>query len=199
MSNNLNQKIFFVFKIWLPSAVVVALACSLIYLTVQQNYRTNAGDPQIQLAQDTARFLSDQADLSAIVESLNGNVEMDKSLAPFLAVYDKDGKLLKSSGMISGKTPDLPKGVFDYTKSHNESTFTWEPQKGVRIAAVLEKFSGNSQGFVLAGRSLKEVEKRETNLLLEVGMGFVAGLVGTLITAIFLVFLQTFLFKNVKK
>jgi hypothetical protein len=46
-------------------------------------------------------------------------------------------------------------------QTHSEDRITWEPRAGVRIAAVIVSFKGRAAGYVLAGRLLTEVEKRE--------------------------------------
>jgi hypothetical protein len=51
---------------------------------------------------------------------------------------------------------------------------TWQPQSGVRIAAVVVPWQG---GTVLAGRSLAQVEIREDNALLIVLAAWLAMLV----------------------
>jgi len=80
--------------------------------------------------------------------------------------YLAPGTPVGSSVSLNGKLPTLPSGVFDKAKQAGGNRFTWEPQKGVRIAAVVMKFSSSSSsGYVLAGRSLKEIEKREQDLL----------------------------------
>ncbi len=37
---------------------------------------------------------------------------------------------------------------------------TWQPERRVRIATVVVRYEGRESGFVLAGRSLREVEER---------------------------------------
>jgi len=61
--------------------------------------------------------------------------------------------------------------VLSSTKNGSENWVTWQPRGGVRIAAVVVKSQG---GYVLAGRSLREVEKRETNALYQVMAGWLA-------------------------
>ena len=81
--------------------------------------------------------------------------------------------------MLNGETPTLPQGAFDFTQAYHpvtapmgiESRFTWQPAPGVRSAVVLLHFSSQSAtGYVLAGRSLREVEIREQKLSSYVGM-----------------------------
>jgi hypothetical protein len=54
---------------------------------------------------------------------------------------------------------------------------TWQPRLGVRIATVTVTWTG---GTVLAGRSLQQVEVRETNAELIAGLIWLASLVALL-------------------
>ena len=74
------------------------------------------------------------------------------------------GKVVASDALLNGSTPELPAGVLDDVRKNGEDRFTWQPEPGVRIAAVVAPLPGTSEGFVLAGRSLREVELREDNI-----------------------------------
>ena len=50
-------------------------------------------------------------------------------------------------------------------RQRGENRFTWQPGPGLRYAAVLDHFGGAQPGFVLAARSLREVESRSDQLL----------------------------------
>jgi hypothetical protein len=91
-------------------------------------------------------------------------------------IFDKDGKVVGSSGKLGADSPTPPSGVFDRTKQKNDDIFTWQPQKGVRIAAVLRKADGD-KGFVLVGRNLREIERRTEHLIKIVGVAWVGLLV----------------------
>ena len=83
------------------------------------------------------------------------------SLAPFVIVYDRQGQVLASSGQLSGQIPTLPSGILTGTILGTERKITWQPQPGVRIASVVV---AAPQGYVLSGRSLREVEGRTSDL-----------------------------------
>ena len=57
-----------------------------------------------------------------------------------------------------------------------ENVFTWQPRSGVRVAMVLKAVNGTGVCFVGVGRSLVEVEKRESNLVTMVITGWVISL-----------------------
>lgn len=157
---------------WLPLAVVSTALCGLAYLVGQQVLRQSADDPQIQMAQDTAAALSQGASPASLLPA--SRVEISQSLAPFIVVFDDHGKALGSSALLHGETPSLPAGVFEYVRRHGEDRISWQPERGVRMAAVIERYQGDAPGFVLAGRSLKEVEIRENNIQMIAGAALLA-------------------------
>jgi hypothetical protein len=160
---------------WLVIAVVVTGLSGLVYLAVQQNYRMNANDPQIQMAEDAVAALASGQAPEAVAPK--GPVDIANSLAPWLAVYDDGGQALASSGQFRGQAPVLPRGVFDYARSRGQDRLTWQPELGVRQAVVVARYSGaRASGFVVAGRSLREAEKRVDQLTLIVGLGWLATL-----------------------
>jgi hypothetical protein len=158
---------------FLPSVVVATLACGVVYLAVQQDLRSGANDPQYQLSEDAAAAL----DGGAAPASLVGAVKVDiaRSLAPFLVIFDASGGVLATSGVLDGHDPVPPRGVLDAARIHPPDTVTWQPRAGVRIAQVTVSWRG---GTVLAGRSLREVERREDQALLIVAAAWLAGLAG---------------------
>lgn len=166
---------------WFMIVIAVTCLCGLIYLTVQQSYRISANDPQVQMAEDTASSLERGQELVSFVER---KIDIAQSLAPFLIVYDANGSVITSSALLDGNTPQLPSGVFDSVNTNGEDRFTWQPKEGVRIAAVVTKYKGIRSGYILAGRSLREVENREDRLLWQVVLALVATLIVTLLPLI---------------
>lgn len=160
---------------WVLIAAIITVVSGLIYVTAQQNMRLGANDPQIQLAQDAARMLSNGVAPQYLVPQTG--IDIGQSLSPFMAVFDNSGQAIVSSGLLNGKKPTLPVGVFDYVRENGEDRFTWQPQPDVRQAAVVAQYTyGSESGFVLAARSLKEVEKREDQLALQVFVAWVVAL-----------------------
>jgi hypothetical protein len=153
------KNIFQIFKRWLPLAIATAGLCGLAYMTVQQSLRQGANDPQIQMAEDAASALNGGASVNSIMPATN--VELTTSLAPFIIVFDDSGNVLAASATLHGSVPVYPSGVLDYARQHGEDRVTWQPETGVRMATVVARYD---KGFVLAGRSLREVEIRESNI-----------------------------------
>jgi len=150
-----------ILRSWLTLAVVITCLSGLIYLTTQQNIRISANDPQIQIAEDITAQLAQGQNPQYFIPSTK--VELSKSLATYIMIFDKNGKMIGSSVSLNGKDPVVPQGVFASVKKSqtNESRFTWQPQSGVRSAVVLDYYKGPMPGFVLIGRSIKEIEIRE--------------------------------------
>lgn len=174
------NKLKLIFKAWLPFAVVITAFCALVYASVQQAFRQGANDPQIQMAEDSADMLADGGNTDALVPV--SKVSVSKSLAPFLIVYDADGNEIASSVQLDGQTPALPDGVLDAARDLGENRVTWQPRNGVRIAAVIVSYK---DGFVLAGRNLREVEIRESQLTTFAGITWILALVATLVVIAF--------------
>ncbi len=143
---------------WLLITIVVTGLSGLIYGVVQQDIRQGANDPQIQMAEDAAAKLTSGQAVQSVVPA--EKVDIAKSLAPYIIVFDASGKPVASSAQLGGQTPTIPSGVFDSVRRSGEDRITWQPQAGVRSAVVVTRFSGSSSGFVLAGRSLREAEER---------------------------------------
>jgi hypothetical protein len=74
---------------------------------------------------------------------------------------------------LNNENPVLPKGVFEVVKINGEDRVTWQPQKNVRMAIVVMKVNSAQVNYVAVGRSLRETEVREGDLLFMVFMGWV--------------------------
>ena len=181
-----------VIKVWFPLAVLSTLFCGLVYATVQQNYRQLANDPQIQIVQDTVATIN--SGFSPKDATFRSTIDISRSLAPYIIIYDASGKPIVSGAVLDGKTPNPPKEVFNFAKKAEENRFTWEAKKGVRSAVVLAYYKGKESGFVLAGRSLREVEKREAQLGIQVGLAWII----ILVVILTVVIISELLLKNIK-
>jgi hypothetical protein len=158
--------------IFLVMAAMVTLVAATVFAAVQQNYRSNANDPQVEAVETLEQVLK-QGVPPELITSQGDTVDMKNSLALFVMIFDKDGKSLASSGKLGESSPTPPAGVFDYLRAHDYDRFTWEPEKGVRVAAVGKKLS-DDKGFVIVGKSLKEVENRIQNLGIIVAIPWLA-------------------------
>lgn len=179
-----------ILKYWLLIAAIVTGLSGLLYAAVQQDLRQSANDPQIQMAEDTAAKLADGQQVQNVVPA--EKVDIANSLAPYIIVFDATAKPIASSVQLDGQTPTIPSGVFDYVRQNGEDRITWQPQSGVRSAIVVTQFKGPNPGFILAGRSLREVEIREDDIMHLILLGWIAILLVTLLaTAILFRLLRT--------
>jgi len=181
---NISNKLSLAVKVWLVLAIAITMVAGLFYAVVQQTYRTGANDPQIAIVKDVIEALENGIDPQAIAQS--APLDISATLDPFITIYSSTGTPVSSTGQLKGNTPSLPSGVFSYVNSKGQDRLTWQPDPGVRIAAVVDKYGGPQPGYVLVGRSLVEVEKREKALLIMVAIGWAATLILTLIAALFL-------------
>lgn len=166
---------------------LVSVLALMTYIVGQQVLRHDANDPQVQIASDAAGDLEAGAAPQSVLPARS--VDIGRSLAPFLIVYDESGTPIAGSGNLHGSAPRPPTGVFNAVRQSKHSTLTWQPEPGVRIASVTYHYSGARPGFVLVGRSLREVEDRESMLFKLVAIGW-AGLLalvlgGTLVLVCF--------------
>lgn len=162
---------------WLPWAVSVTLMAGMVFGIAQYLLRAGANDPQIQLAEDAALALAAGVEPSVALPS--GTVEVSNSLSSFVNVYDRSGKLLAGNGVLDAERFTIPQGVFDYTGVYGQDRITWQPRGGVRQAIVVQRFqivSATGEGetrFVVAGRSLREVEQRQEAVLWLVALAWI--------------------------
>ena len=147
---------------------MITIAFGTVYSVAQQILRMGANDPQIQLAEDRAASLNSGA---AVQSLLMGKVLINQSLASFVQVYDTKGYLIAGDAYLSGQQPTVPFGVLSAADGSAYSAVTWQPATGVRIAAVAVKASNY---YVVAGRNLVEVEKRQDKALLLSSLGWAA-------------------------
>jgi hypothetical protein len=175
---------------YLASVAIVTVFSAIIYVTVQQTYRSGANDPQLQVARDMANKLGEDKSIDQYMED---TVDIAKSLSVFKVLFDHNNMPFRSTGLLNEKFPQLPVGVFDFAARNGENVFSWQPSGGVRVAMVLKSVRGTNARFIGVGRSLLEVEKREANL---VTMTVTAWII--MLAIILFHFLATSFFKKLK-
>ena len=144
--------------LWPPLAVGATFLCGLVYAAMQQDLRRGADDPQVTMAEDAAARLDAGTAPSALPPA---TVDLARGLAPYLIIFDERGRPVASDAVLAGSTPVPPSGVFEAVRAGGEDRITWQPASGVRSAIVVTSYRG---GFVLAGRSLRLVEQRESDV-----------------------------------
>lgn len=164
------------------AAVIVTIFTGVFFVAVQQNYRSYANDPQVQIASDVATKIKAG---KSIEKFFADSVDLENSLSPFIALYDEHAQPIRSSGLLDGKIPRLPPGVFAYVKNQGEHRVTWQPRPGIRMAMVILRSNFSPVGYIAVGRSLDEIEIREEGLremtmmswLIMIGIILVSGLI----------------------
>jgi hypothetical protein len=140
------------------------------------------------MAEDAASALGSGTAPQSLIPSETVNI--NTSLAPYLVFYSASGTPTMGNGLLGGALPNLPSDIFTYTASAGEDRVTWQPASDVREAAVLVRVGDADapEGFVLAARSLREVEAREGSLELITDIAWIIALVGTLALEAWVVF-----------
>jgi hypothetical protein len=156
-SGRKNGSLRMALTVWLVSAFVLTAAALMAYTAAQQALRLSANSPQVQLARDGAAAIASGKPADAV--AAGEKIDIARSLAPFVIVYDAQGTISTSSGLLNGQSPKIPSGVLDYAGKNGEDRVSWTPDKSVRIAAVVVKVEGGPGGYVLSGRSLEEAER----------------------------------------
>ena len=130
-----------ILSIWFLLVITASCVLGVVYLVVQQEMRQSANDPQIQIAQDTAKTLDSHRQITFSQAS----IDISESISPFIMTFNENGALQGSEAVLDGVAPIVPSGVFASAKQLGEDRLTWQPKNGVRIAAVVVPY-GN--GFV---------------------------------------------------
>lgn len=149
----------------LPLTLALVLVVGFVYAVLQQDYRQNANDPQIGLANDVAMEMSAGSLPEDALDAHGTKVDPRKSFAVFGAIVDSTGKVTASNMQVDNSTPLPPKGVLTAATLNHQNRITWQPEPGVRIALVVQAYKHDDHtGYVLVGRNIKEVETREDML-----------------------------------
>jgi hypothetical protein len=146
----------------LAAAVVTTVLIMVIYISVQQNYRMDANDPQVAIANNIGTCLDNGESVQPYLAKTDVDIKND--LSPFVCLLDAKGQVVNSTATLDGHLIHLPSGLFDHVNKNGEEQVTWQPRKDVRIALVVNKVHANNIAFVAVGRSLKETELRVSNL-----------------------------------
>lgn len=152
---------------------LVTVFSGFVFIAVQQEIRHTANDPQIQIAEDAQNALTQGFSMESVIPS-GSKVDLAISLSSFIVLFDEEGNPIGGNALLNGKLPRLPQGVFGYVRENGEDRVTWQPQPELRFAAVITRYAGaKSSGFILVARSLREVEERQIQLLMQAAIAWV--------------------------
>lgn len=173
------------FGSWMVLALGLTLAIGAAYLFVQQDLRLSADDPQVAMSRHAAAELLSGQSPSSVVSS--GAIDPRTDPSTFLIVTDERRGVLAASMMLGQSTPVPPRGALMYASEHAENRVTWQPARGVRIAAVIVPWRRAEDkrvaGWVIAGRSLEVVEGRIRTITQLAGSAILATLLLTFLAA----------------
>lgn len=171
---------------WVPLAVGIVGTFGFVYFAVQQQWRMSADFPQVQLAEDAATRLG--AGGAPAAYDAPEKIDIARSLSPWIAIYDDEGRAVAWTGTLDGQAPALPAGVLDHVRTSGASRVTWQPRPGLRDATVVRRVDGAVRGFVVAGRSLREAESHIADLRALAIVGTLFTLAATLAAQLLLSF-----------
>jgi len=174
------KKFGFVYS-FIPLAVAITLLSLMTYGVAQQSIRIGSYNPQIQMAEDAAADVAHGIKPETVIPTKT--IDVSASLAPFMIVYDDRGTVLASNVVLNGKVPQIPPGVLDFAREKRQDRLTWQPAPDVRAAVVVARYVGNKPGFVLAGRSIREVENLTEKLFFDVAVGWAVAMAATFVAA----------------
>jgi len=136
------------------------------------------------MAEDAARALASGLAPDSLLP--DRQVDIAQSLAPYLIIFNDNGGEIASNAVFHGQVPEIPPGVLEHARVQGQDRVTYQPEPGVRSATVTVAVAGGLGGFVLAGRSLREVEARIDRFGMMLGIGWLGSLVATLVLVVLL-------------
>lgn len=170
----------YIIQFFLPIFFVFTVLALGLYLLGQNLLRMSANDPQVALVYTTRENVQNGALVEEIIP--NAVYDLSSTESPYLMVADTNGMTVKSMVVLDGKTPTIPKGVFDYATREGENRVTWQPKEGVRQAIVVLPYK---DGYLVAGRSLREPEARIHQIGMHVFFGWLLGTIGLIVISFF--------------
>ncbi|KKP56005.1 MAG: hypothetical protein UR49_C0022G0010 [candidate division WS6 bacterium GW2011_GWF2_33_92] len=159
---------------WIPYVICLTMTAGTLFVVLQQSLRLEGDNPQTQMAEDIAYNLDNGLLISQYIT--HDNIDISRSLDTFVIIYGNDNNKISSNANIHGQEPMIPVGVLEYAKENGQNKVTWQPETGVRIATVVNKYNN---GTVLVGRSLREIEDRVEYIGILIGLSYGLGLLST--------------------
>lgn len=166
-------------RVWLAIVGTATLVLGASYSMVQQSARLAADEAPLTVAQDAKQKISDDISPAEIVPEEETDLGTDSGV--FLIITDPAKKVLATSAVLDDKAPLPPSAVFSDAERNGSDRFTWEPKNGVRLATQVLRFNDNNGGYIIAGQSLSETEKRLKTYNLIALLAWLAVIVWTMI------------------
>ncbi|MBA3828030.1 MAG: hypothetical protein H0X33_03755 [Taibaiella sp.] len=171
--------------IWLPLSAAITLSFAVLYLTLQQNIRMAANDLPYHEALDVRNSLVKGGTPQQVIAPYK-QLNLSSSHSAFVIIADQQGTVA-SSATLSGHAPLIPSDALQNAGENGINSITWQPANGIRNAIVILPYAtAGGRGYVIAGQSLIEGEKRMTILSTIIFTGLVLiSIVSLVITILF--------------
>lgn len=164
--------------IFLALVILVSLIFASICWAARGTMRQAANDPQVEVTDQVAGIIRQGVPLDAIVGGAE-QIDVVQSDALFVMIFDKDKNLAGSSAVLNGQPLSVPGESFDQAKATGDYRFDWQVSDDRKVAAVMKPV--DDTGYVLAGRSLAEYEKRANALSQPLWIGWIASVLTSLL------------------
>lgn len=177
---NLNEALerYRVVSIFLILVVIFSTIFVSICYAAKGVLRQQANDPQVEVTDQVANIIRQGAPLDVIISGAE-QVDLSKSGALFVMIYDKDKNLVGSSAVLNGQPLSLPVEALDKAKGFNDYRFDWEVSEYVKAAAVVKAV--DEIGYVVAAKSLAEYENRANTLSQPLWIGWAVSIILALV------------------
>jgi hypothetical protein len=171
----------------IPFAVCIFGMGMTLYIVEQQWIRQSFNDYQMEAATDVARSLHTGANPSFIIPN--------KSLVPtdvlvsrsaWIVVLDATGSMVDTTANMNGQPVRIPDGILSYAKANGTDVVTWQPNAMTRVALVVI-YEPTSKSYVVAGKSMIDIEKHIAQLGVLVSIGSIITILGVCVVNILLV------------
>jgi len=172
---------------WLPLSAATVCIFGFMFYVMQQYIRLSANEIPAQYANDIVEKLKTGMSPTQTIGGIVP-IDMQKSLSPFVMILDGNCKYLSGTAMLNGTYPAPPLGALTFAKQQGENRITWQPERGVRTATVIIPYNVAmpdrtiQEGYVVAGRLMRETEQRERFLNMQIFAGIIITLIATFIT-----------------
>jgi hypothetical protein len=162
---------------WLFCFLILSLIFGVIFKVAQISLQSNLHDPLTYEAVNKAWevALSQEANNGQLKAPFLRKVDVANNLDSFMTVYDRDKKVIGSSGVLDGKTPDLPHEFLNDTSPYMRNYFQWTPKEDVHLAGVTVAIGDD--GYVLAGRNMQEAYRQGNRAIKSILLGWAGSVV----------------------
>ena len=165
---------------WLPYAFVVSILILFVTVSIRSYVRTSVNEQLIVVTENLAADMFRNDVPSAPLPSAEV-VDVERSIAPFVILYDSNGQPTDGTGKLNDTFPGLPQKITEHARTHSEYRLDWKPQANTRLAIVVRYYQNDQRaGFVLAGKNLRETNNQLSRLYILSAATWAITLVGML-------------------